>query len=558
MATVNREGARCGREELAALLRAVSNLQIRRPTRQEKIAVIGSGPAGLAAAHDLALMGFRPTIFEMEPVPAGMLAVGIPEYRLPRQVVQAEVEVIRALGVEIVCNTQVGKDITLPAIRQDYKATVIAVGAKRSRELAIPGSEAPRVLGGVEVLRDLNLHRPVDLGARVVVIGGGGVAYDVSRSLARGYGAEVSRAALHVPTVREVHLCCLESLDEMPADDVEILEGEREGIVRHNRLGPKEIMLNPDGSVKAVRFKRCLSAFDAQGRFAPTFDETDVTTIPADTVLWAIGQRMDLSFLDPERDGVRLTGRGMIQSDPDSLRTSAEDVFVAGDVAHGARLTIDAVASGKRAARSVYRYLHGRELVFERRQRHVPVPGHRRRNAYHPQPRVQPPTPRRREPGWDRTASQTRHAPASSRQHLDGAVELVYKPADCTQESGRCLDCTVRPIFDSSKCLLCGGCVDVCPKHCLRIVSADRLDGHEQLDALVRRVLSGPSSSASAILKEQDRCIHCATCAERCPAGAITMERLTFEGAWRERPEPDFSNAQQESHVDRPEPAIRG
>ena len=274
------------------------------------MAIIGSGPAGLAAAHDLALMGFRPTVYEMEPVPAGMLAVGIPEYRLPRDLIAAEVEFIRALGVEFICNTQVGRDISLAEIRAQHRATIVAIGLKRSRSLPIPGADGEGVLGGIEHLRDVALGRATDLAGQVVVIGGGNVAYDVARTVVRQTGVDVSRTALREPGVLAVHLCTLESLDELPADDDEIIEGDQEGVIRHHSLGPKEIVLDDQRRVRGVVFQRCIRVFDDSGRFAPQFDETDLTTLPADRVIWAIGQRPDLSFLKAA-DDIQMTERGL-------------------------------------------------------------------------------------------------------------------------------------------------------------------------------------------------------------------------------------------------------
>ncbi len=385
---------RRGREDLSVLLEALRgsdadalpfgsrlNGAVCAPTGA-KVAVIGSGPAGLAAAHDLALMGFRPTIYELEPVPAGMLAVGIPEYRLPRNLIRAEVEVIRSLGVTFHCNTEVGKDITLPEIRQKHKATIIAVGAKRSRKIPIPGHDGIGVFGGVDLLREISLDRPVQLGGRVVVIGGGNVAFDVSRTVVRQAGFDISRTALRAASVGEVHLCCLESLEEMPADDIEILDGHEEGVKVWNSMGPKEIHLDEHRRVKAISFKRVLSVFDEQGRFAPKFDEDDVTTIEADTVLWAVGQNTDVSFIDPERDGIKLTERGLVVVDSATCATSAPDVFIIGDAAYGPGLMIEAIASGKRAARSIYRYLRGEGFVEQARGRHSCLPRFEREKDY--------------------------------------------------------------------------------------------------------------------------------------------------------------------------------
>ncbi len=508
---------RRGSEDLTVLLQALGRSKLQAPTG-DKVAIIGSGPAGLAAAHDLAVMGFRPTIFEMEPIPAGMLAVGIPEYRLPRYVIRAEIEVIRALGVEFRCNTQVGKDISFPEIRREHKATVIAVGAKRSRSISIPGHDGIGVYGGVDLLREISLDRPPVLGRSVVVIGGGNVAFDVSRTVVRQAGFDISRTALRAPTVGEAHLCCLESLEEMPADDIEIIEGHEEGVKVWPSLGPKEIHLDDNRRVRAISFKRVLSVFDEKGRFAPKFDEEDVTTIEADTVLWAIGQATDVSFVDPERDGIRFTERGMIATDPATQTTSAPDVFVTGDAAYGPGLMIEAVASGKRTARSIYRYLHGAEFAERAQGWHTSLPRFEREKDYEKLVRLRVPST----PVEERRLAQ------------EVEVERGYTEPNACQEADRCLDCGVNTIFDSAKCVLCGGCVDVCPESCLRIVNVGRIDAEGETQATLGALCGDtPLGEASAIIKDEARCIRCAHCADRCPVGAITMERFSFEGSYQ-------------------------
>jgi NADPH-dependent glutamate synthase beta subunit-like oxidoreductase len=250
-----RESSRA--EELASFAGFLSEQGLNLRGDGEKVAIIGSGPAGLAAAHDLALLGFRPAVFEMEPVPAGMLAVGIPQYRLPRELIQAEVEFIRSLGVEFICNTQVGKDISLAEIRRQHQATIIAVGLKRSRALPIPGADTFGVFGGVEFLRDVALGKAADVRGQVVVIGGGNVAYDIARTVVRQTGVDISRLALRSAAVHSVRLVSLESLEELPADDTEILEGDEEGVLRENGWGPVEIVAGSGGRVSGVVFQRC-------------------------------------------------------------------------------------------------------------------------------------------------------------------------------------------------------------------------------------------------------------------------------------------------------------
>lgn len=503
-------------EELSGFRQFLNEENLPQNAEGEKVAIIGSGPAGLAAAHDLALMGFRPTVFEMEPVPAGMLAVGIPEYRLPRDLIRAEVEFIKALGVEFRCNTKVGEDIAMSEIRQQHRATIIAVGLKRSRSLPIPGADGAGVLGGVELLRDVALGREVDVRGNVVVIGGGNVAYDIARTVVRQAGVDISRTALRFAGVNSVHLCSLERLEELPADDAEIIEGDEEGVIRHHSLGPVEILLDNSGRVRGVVFQKCLRVFDETGRFSPQFDETDRTTIDADTVLWGIGQQPDLTFADEQSD-INRDQRGLIPCDQETLRTSAPDVFLAGDIAYGPRLLIDAVASGKRVARNVYEFVRGENLVERHELVHISLPQYRREADYEKLPRTPIPT----------------LSPAQRKGSQQTMVEVGYDEPSAVCEGCRCLDCGVNTIFDSEKCILCGGCADVCPEVCLQLVSLDRLDGDASLaTALDDRLAGDDPGDWSAIVKDETKCIRCALCAERCPVGAITMERVHVSSYW--------------------------
>ena len=499
-------------EEIAALVRAAVDGRIVKGNG-ERVAIVGAGPAGLSAAHDLALLGFRPVVYETEPVAAGMLAVGVPAYRLPREVIRREVAVIEALGVEIRCGVTVGKDVTFAELRRESAAVVISVGAKSSRALGLPGERGPRVYGGVDLLRAVALGEPVDVGREVVVVGGGNVAYDVARTVLRQIAYDTARTAARLEGTARVTLVSLEGLEEMPADTVEILEGDEEGIERLNGWGPVEILRGADGRPSAVEFRRCLRVYDEQRRFAPQFDDGDRRRVACDTVLLAVGQAPALGFLGDGGADIEMARPGWPKSDPGSLATTGAGVFVAGDLAHGTRLLIDAVASGKKAARSVYEYITGRKLVAEVVRTHAVIERYRRERGYES-------IRRQAVPVLD---------PAGRLEHPERLVELGYTREQAVREASRCLDCGVTPVFDGARCVLCGGCADVCPTECLKLVALSELAADLDLGPEADR------ESDSAILKDEDRCIRCALCAMRCPVEAISMERAVTQTYWRQQ-----------------------
>ena len=513
-----------------------------------KVAVIGAGPAGLSCAHELALMGFSATVFEAHNVAGGMLVLGVPEYRLPREIIRAEIEAIESLGVEIRLNSRLGREFTLSDLKaQGFEAIFLGIGAHKSRELAIEGVQLDGVLRAIEFLLNVNLGYRVTLGRKVVVIGGGNVAFDVARSVVRQaeHLASMSeselRSALHQAAsaleqltaqepeapdevrlaldvareairkgVPEVHMYCLESLDEIPAAREEIEEAEKEGIRLHTRLGPKRI-LGEEDKVSGIELVRCSRVFDENRRFNPQFIEGSEERVDCDTVVLAIGQAADLSWLRSE-DNLKVTPRGTVQTDPQTLATSRPDVFAGGDLAFGPRIIITAVAEGQRAARSIAKYLTGKspELPLKTRITTYPTENYRMANDYEKFMRRPPPT-----------------LPLDRRIGI-AEVERGYSEADATVQGLRCLKCHISPVFDGDKCILCGGCADICPENCLRLIDVRAARGDERLQAaLLNRYGKIPEPGEQAgIIKDETRCIRCGLCAVRCPTGAITMERV--------------------------------
>ncbi len=519
--------------------------------RQQKlpfrIAVVGGGPVGLSAAHDLALMGYSVTIFEAAPVAGGMLYLGVPEYRLPRDVVEAQVrEILEAGDITLKLNHAAGRDFTISDLRhQGFDAVLLAVGAHSSRDLSIPGVDLDGVHKGIDFLLNVNLGYQFTIGKKVVVIGGGNVAMDVARSAARevlrqhAAGVEqqepskenidavatremvdVSLSALRLGA-QEVHLVCLESRDEMPAALEEIVDAEEEGIILHPGFGPNRIV-GENGKVTALETLKTKWVIDQTGRFNPAFFENSESQLACDTIIMAIGQAPRLDFLKPE-DGVEISRRGLIAVNPQTLMTSADGIFAGGDCVFGPRLIIDSVADGKRAAVGIDEYLRG---------------------VRHPEPAVEVEILRRHSMPLDLLDLVRQPIPLLPLDRRSGMteVELVFDEAAAQQEAQRCLHCWVNTIFegrleDGSLCILCGGCIDVCPERCLDLVSLDRFDFEPdvvqqlvdrqgllnvELDDVKAEELG--TISGSVMLKDETRCIRCGLCAARCPVGTITME----------------------------------
>ncbi len=324
---------------------------------KKKMAVIGSGPAGLSCAYFLAVDGYSVTVFEREASLGGMMRFGIPAFRLEKDVIEAEIDILRTLGVEFKTSCEVGKDVTIEELRkQGYEAFYLAIGAQGGRKLNIEGEDNPNVITGVEFLRNVSLNKGDKLHGNVIVIGGGNVAIDVARTAVRE-GAKT------------LNLYSLETRDEMPALEEEIIEAEEEGVKINNSYGPKRIIIE-DGKVVGVEFKKCISVFDENHRFSPKFDENDTMIVPADYVLVSVGQSIVWGNL---LDGlnVELNPNNTAKADPFTYATGEKDIFVGGDCYTGPKFAINAIAAGKEGAISLHRSVWpGQSLILGRDKRH--------------------------------------------------------------------------------------------------------------------------------------------------------------------------------------------
>jgi formate dehydrogenase (NADP+) beta subunit len=503
--------------------------------RGQMVAVIGAGPAGVACAQDLALMGYQVTIFEASETAGGMMVHGIPEFRLNRSVIDKEIDRILGMGVELKLNSPLRVGFGLGELRaMGYQAVFLSIGTQRGRELKVEGSELDGVIKAVDFLLNVNRGYRVTLGHRVVVIGGGLVAFDAARmALRTGLEAEqnrpgnegvmasaldAARAAIRAG-VTDVRMVSLESFDEMPVmrsaqGREEFEEARREGIVFQTQRSAKRFV-GGNGRVRSVELIGVQRTYDEAGRFAPLFEPGIEERLEADTVILAIGQQADVAFLKPE-DGVKLTPQSTIHVDPRTLATSAPGIYAGGDVAFGPRNIIDAIANGKRAALSIDDYLRGsdEEPIFRLSVTKIPTRSYEMPEDYDHFDREAPPT-----------IDLNRRTGISE-------VESSYSEAEARRQAERCLKCHVQTIYDAEKCVLCNRCVDVCPEYCLRLVPVDQLEleGQDASQLHQHFDLDGANGDGvSAMIKDDEKCIRCGLCAVRCPTDAMTMEVFFYE-----------------------------
>ncbi len=496
----------------------------RSPKTGKRVAIVGAGPAGLACAHDLALLGHDVTLFDSAPVAGGMLRLGVPEYRLPRELIDLEIQAILALGPTLKLNQALGHDFNLADLRRDFDAVFLAIGTYRSRNLGVEGEQLDGVLRAVDFLINVNLGGyNLDLGRRLLVIGGGNVAMDVARTAARlGHPAQsggdlevaldVARAARRLGTTQEV--CCLvvEDRDEMLADPLEVAEAEAEGIAIQNHVAPTRIV-GGNGRATGVETLSVARAFDERGRFNPQLTPNTERVWECDSVIVSIGQTGELNWVKPE-DGLEVTPRGTLAVNKETLATTAPGVFAGGDIAFGPRLIINAVADGQRAARGIHAHLQNVRPRLTRKGFFTPVAKRDYADVG---------------PQRDYLRRQRHRPPAVPVERRIGAarVEMSFDPVTARQQGGRCLICTLNPVFDGDLCILCNGCVDVCPMDCLKLVPVATLAGDETVAAIVERHAAGWPAT-SAMLLDGTRCIRCGLCAARCPTEAVQMEMFRF------------------------------
>jgi NADPH-dependent glutamate synthase beta subunit-like oxidoreductase/Fe-S-cluster-containing hydrogenase component 2 len=396
-----------------------------------KMAIIGGGPSGLSCAFFLAQKGYSITVFEKLDQVGGMLKYGIPSFRLERDVIDAEIEVIKKMGVEFKCGVEVGKDVTLDELRnQGYKAFYVSIGAQGGRKLNIEGEDHPSVIAGVEYLRDVNLGKDIKTPGNVVVIGGGNVAVDVARTAVRT-GAN------------QVDMVCLESANEMPAQDEEVLEAKGENIKINNGWGPTKIIIE-NNKVTGIEFKKCISVFDKDNKFNPKYDEKDTIILKADTVLLSIGQSIEWGNM-LEGSKVELRRGNAAIADSLTLQTGESDIFVGGDVYTGPKFAIDAIAAGKEGADSMHRFVHpGQTLNLGRNRREFLILDKDNVNYS----------------SYD-NAKREKVAHDKSKDLTFSDPRLTLSEEQVQKETKRCLECGAAEV-DPNQCIGCGECTVRC------------------------------------------------------------------------------------------------
>lgn len=474
--------------------------------RDKKVAIIGSGPSGLSAGNDLARLGYAVTIFETFPVPGGMLNVGIPPYRLPRETVRQAIEEVRRLGVEIFTGTPVGKALNLEDLRKKYDAVYISAGAHKAEKLGISGEELQGVIHGVTFMLMVNLGEDLKVGSRVAVVGGGNTAMDAARSSLR-LGA------------KQIFILYRRTREEMPVDPRELEQVEEEGIQVHYLTQPIRVLSRDGMRVSGVQcIRNRLGEPDEDGRRRPIPIEGSEFDLDIDLLIPAVSQSPDISFL-PEEIGLEISKWDRLSVNPETFETNVQGIFAGGDFVTGPRDVIRVISDGRKAALSIHSFLSGE--------------GYGKRGAH-----FTAVSEVKIDPDLEKIPRQKMDtAPVQERKSVGKEVELGFSKDVALKEALRCLQCHIFTIFDRTKCILCGGCVDICPKSCFRMAKLDEIEGDEHLSRLVSSLYGASYEEAekldlaTVIFKDESRCLQCGLCVKRCPTGTITMEQYHRQSA---------------------------
>jgi formate dehydrogenase (NADP+) beta subunit len=470
--------------------------------REERVAVIGAGPSGLAVARELAVKGYQVTVYDSLPYGGGTLLMGVPAFRLPREAIEMDVRLVERLGVTFVFDTTIGVDVSFDDLQRDFDAIAICAGAVNPVYLDIPGADLEGVLYGVDFMKRANLGQEVEVGQHVVVVGGGYTAMDCARTSLR-FGAE------------HVTIAYRRTRSELVVDDEELGETELEGVRMDFLVSPIEL-LGEDGKLKQIRFIRNkLGEPDASGRRSPVPIPGSEFTLPCDTIIPAVSQAADLSFLPVESPFE--VNRGRLKVDPATYATNVRGVFACGDFVTGPTTMIESAGHGKKAAYAIDRYLAGRTDV-------TVTPNVKITSSWrHEMPELYDVLPRQHIPMAELPARMPSTDPAVN---FTTPVELGYDATAAVAESTRCLMCNYNIWFDPFRCVLCGACADVCPEGVIHMVDVNQLKTEGLLPEIEEAY--GWSQGAAMILDEE-RCIRCALCVKRCPFDAITMERFELQ-----------------------------
>ena len=457
----------------------------------KSLAIVGAGPAGLTIADDLVRIGCRVTVFEALPVPGGMLYVGIPPYRLERRVIREAVEELVKNGVEIRYNTPVGQAITVAELQEDYDAVVIAAGAHDPIELNIPGEKLNGVIHGVTYMRKINLNQQMPSSRKVAVIGGGNTAIDCARS-ARFLGAE------------EVTIIYRRTRNEMPVTAEEIAEAEEEGVNVDLLVSPVRIIGDSDGNVVGLEcIRNKLGGSDAGGRARPVPIEGSEFILVVDTILPAVSQSPDVSFLS---NVFSRSKWDTVEVDPENYMTNVAGVFAVGDYVTGPSDVISVIADGHLAAASIHNYFQGNTIKKQiGNSIKTALLPHKQGGNYDALPRQKVPL-----------------LAVEEREDMNLEVSLGFSAETAMIEAQRCLRCDYNITISSDQCILCAGCVDVCPCGCIQMINLDQIETDKEIVDLTQ------VTPGAALIMAEELCIRCGLCVYRCPTEAIGMEQFEF------------------------------